>query len=153
MTTTDQKLGDQEATIQQIQKVQTDTSNNLNSMWAVKLQQMQDGRLYIAGIGAGIENTPDGMQSQVLLAADRIAMVNPANGNTTPLFVAQGDQLFLNEVFISRATIDFAEITGVLRSSGFEVRGQGGWDLSRELNCFRVDDENNVIRVRMGRLF
>ncbi|EKP9749351.1 phage tail protein, partial [Escherichia coli] len=65
MTTTDQKLGDQEATIQQIQKVQTDTSNNLNSMWAVKLQQMQDGRLYIAGIGAGIENTPDGMQSQV----------------------------------------------------------------------------------------
>ncbi|EKP2725674.1 phage tail protein, partial [Escherichia coli] len=99
MTTTDQKLGDQEATIQQIQKVQTDTSNNLNSMWAVKLQQMQDGRLYIAGIGAGIENTPDGMQSQVLLAADRIAMVNPANGNTTPLFVAQGDQLFLNEVF------------------------------------------------------
>nr|EMA1495075.1 DUF1983 domain-containing protein [Escherichia coli] len=54
MTTTDQKLGDQEATIQQIQKVQTDTSNNLNSMWAVKLQQMQDGRLYIAGIGAGI---------------------------------------------------------------------------------------------------
>ncbi|EEX0893502.1 phage tail protein, partial [Escherichia coli] len=82
MTTTDQKLGDQEATIQQIQKVQTDTSNNLNSMWAVKLQQMQDGRLYIAGIGAGIENTPDGMQSQVLLAADRIAMVNPANGNT-----------------------------------------------------------------------
>ncbi|EET2571994.1 phage tail protein, partial [Escherichia coli] len=51
MTTTDQKLGDQEATIQQIQKVQTDTSNNLNSMWAVKLQQMQDGRLYIAGIG------------------------------------------------------------------------------------------------------
>ena len=152
MTTTDQKLGDQEATIQQIQKVQTDTSNNLNSMWAVKLQQMQDGRLYIAGIGAGIENTPDGMQSQVLLAADRIAMVNPANGNTTPLFVAQGDQLFLNEVFMSRATIDFAEITGVLRSSGFEVRGQGGWDLSRELNCFRVDDENNVIRVRMGRL-
>ncbi|KNF72481.1 host specificity protein J, partial [Escherichia coli] len=90
MTTTDQKLGDQEATIQQIQKVQTDTSNNLNSMWAVKLQQMQDGRLYIAGIGAGIENTPDGMQSQVLLAADRIAMVNPANGNTKPMFVGQG---------------------------------------------------------------
>ncbi len=98
MTTTDQKLGDQEATIQQIQKVQTDTSNNLNSMWAVKLQQMQDGRLYIAGIGAGIENTPDGMQSQVLLAADRIAMINPANGNTKPMFVGQGDQIFMNDV-------------------------------------------------------
>ena len=66
-------------------------------MWAVKLQQMQDGRLYIAGIGAGIENTPDGMQSQVLLAADRIAMINPANGNTKPMFVGQGDQIFMNE--------------------------------------------------------
>ncbi|HCC7429668.1 TPA: host specificity protein J, partial [Escherichia coli O157:H7] len=71
--TVNKKLENQSAAIQQIQKVQVDTNNNLNSMWAVKLQQMQDGRLYIAGIGAGIENTPAGMQSQVLLAADRIA--------------------------------------------------------------------------------
>ncbi|HIB7525551.1 TPA: terminase TerL endonuclease subunit [Escherichia coli] len=96
--------GDQSAAIQQIQKVQVDTNNNLNSMWAVKLQQMQDGRLYIAGIGAGIENTPDGMQSQVLLAADRIAMINPANGNTKPMFVGQGDQIFMNEVFLKYLT-------------------------------------------------
>ncbi|EEQ8792310.1 host specificity protein J, partial [Escherichia coli] len=68
--TVNKKLENQSAAIQQIQKVQVDTNNNLNSMWAVKLQQMQDGRLYIAGIGAGIENTPAGMQSQVLLAAD-----------------------------------------------------------------------------------
>ncbi|END3721441.1 host specificity protein J, partial [Escherichia coli] len=85
--TVNKKLEDQSAAIQQIQKVQVDTNNNLNSMWAVKLQQMKDGRLYIAGIGAGIENTPAGMQSQVLLAADRIAMINPANGNTKPMFV------------------------------------------------------------------
>ncbi|EFH7824425.1 DUF1983 domain-containing protein [Escherichia coli] len=102
--TVNKKLEDQSAAIQQIQKVQVDTNNNLNSMWAVKLQQMQDGRLYIAGIGAGIENTPDGMQSQVLLAADRIAMINPANGNTKPMFVGQGDQIFMNEVFLKRLT-------------------------------------------------
>ncbi|EPF3752547.1 phage tail tip protein J-related protein, partial [Escherichia coli] len=93
--TVNKKLENQSAAIQQIQKVQVDTNNNLNSMWAVKLQQMQDGRLYIAGIGAGIENTPAGMQSQVLLAADRIAMINPANGNTKPMFVGQGDQIFM----------------------------------------------------------
>ncbi|UTO76319.1 host specificity protein J [Escherichia coli] len=102
--TVNKKLEDQSAAIQQIQKVQVDTNNNLNSMWAVKLQQMQDGRLYIAGIGAGIENTTDGMQSQVLLAADRIAMVNPANGNTKPMFVGQGDQIFMNEVFLKYLT-------------------------------------------------
>ncbi|EPZ6974258.1 DUF1983 domain-containing protein, partial [Escherichia coli] len=102
--TVNKKLEDQSAAIQQIQKVQVDTNNNLNSMWAVKLQQMKDGRLYIAGIGAGIENTPAGMQSQVLLAADRIAMINPANGNTKPMFVGQGDQIFMNEVFLKRLT-------------------------------------------------
>lgn len=98
--TVNKTLKDQSAAIQQIQKVQVDTSNNLNSMWAVKLQQMKDGRLYIAGIGAGIENTQDGMQSQVLLAADRVAFINPANGNTTPALVTQGGQTFINEALI-----------------------------------------------------
>ncbi|NNQ96596.1 DUF1983 domain-containing protein, partial [Escherichia coli] len=102
--TVNKKLENQSTAIQQIQKVQVDTNNNLNSMWAVKLQQMKDGRLYIAGIGAGIENTPAGMQSQVLLAADRIAMINPANGNTKPMFVGQGDQIFMNEVFLKYLT-------------------------------------------------
>ncbi|MEJ9461389.1 phage tail protein [Escherichia coli] len=99
---TDKKLGSWNASIEQIQKVQEDTRRNLNSMWAVKLQQTRDGRLYIAGIGAGIENTSDGIQSQILMQADRIAMINPENGNTTPLFVAQGDQLFMNDVFMKR---------------------------------------------------
>ncbi|EKF3080735.1 host specificity protein J, partial [Escherichia coli] len=102
--TVNKKLENQSTAIQQIQKVQVDTNNNLNSMWAVKLQQMKDGRLYIAGIGAGIENTPAGMQSQVLLAADRIAMINPANGNTKPMFVGQGDQIFMNDVFLKYLT-------------------------------------------------
>ena len=97
-------LEDQNATIQQIQRVQTDTNNDLNSMWAVKLQQMQDGRRYIAGIGAGIENTPDGMQSQILLAADRVAFINPENGDTTPALVTQGGQTFINEALIKVLT-------------------------------------------------
>ncbi|EEF5710449.1 DUF1983 domain-containing protein, partial [Salmonella enterica] len=150
--TVNKTLENQSTTIQQIQRVQRDTDNALNAMWAVKLQRMQDGRLYIAGIGSGIENTPEGIQSQILMMADRIAMINPANGNTIPLMVAQGDQLFMNEVLMKRASIDFGEITGNLRSSGFGRVGDGGWDLSRELNCFRSDDNNNVIRVKMGKL-
>ncbi|MDK2489888.1 DUF1983 domain-containing protein, partial [Escherichia coli] len=95
--TVSKTLEDQSATIQQIQRVQTDTRNDLNSMWAVKLQKMQDGRLYIAGIGAGIENTDEGVQSQILLAADRVAFINPENGDTTPALVTQGGQTFINE--------------------------------------------------------
>ncbi|EOX20499.1 phage tail protein [Escherichia coli KTE186] len=102
--TVSKTLEDQNATIQQIQRVQTDTNNDLNSMWAVKLQQMQDGRLYIAGIGAGIENTDEGVQSQILLAADRVAFINPENGNTTPALVTQGGQTFINEALIKTLT-------------------------------------------------
>ena len=102
--TVSKTLEDQNATIQQIQRVQTDTNNDLNSMWAVKLQQMQDGRLYIAGIGAGIENTDEGVQSQILLAADRVAFINPENGDTTPALVTQGGQTFINEALIKVLT-------------------------------------------------
>ncbi|HIH3407371.1 TPA: phage attachment tail tip protein J [Escherichia coli] len=166
---TDKKLGSWNASIEQIQKVQEDTRRNLNSMWAVKLQQTRDGRLYIAGIGAGIENTADGIQSQILMQADRIAMINPENGNTTPLFVAQGDQLFMNDVFMKKLTVDFARVTGDIRSDNFHS-GSPGWRLSRngslEINSGRpgagrlffngeridVYDDNNVLRVRLGRL-
>ncbi len=166
---TDKKLGSWNASIEQIQKVQEDTRRNLNSMWAVKLQQTRDGRLYIAGIGAGIENTSDGIQSQILMQADRIAMINPENGNTTPLFVAQGDQLFMNDVFMKKLTVDFARVTGDIRSDNFDS-GSPGWRLSRngslEINSGRpgagrlffngeridVYDDNNVLRVRLGRL-
>ncbi|EHZ8148948.1 host specificity protein J, partial [Salmonella enterica] len=102
--TVSKSLEGQSAAIEQIQRVQKNAQQGLDAMWAVKLQQMKDGRLYIAGIGAGIENAPEGMQSQILMAADRIAMINPTNGNTTPLLVAQGDQLFMNEVLMKRLT-------------------------------------------------
>ncbi|EAA9526531.1 host specificity protein J [Salmonella enterica] len=150
--TVNKTLEEQSATIQEIQKVQKDTTDDLEAMWAVKLQKMKDGRLYIAGIGAGIENTPAGVQSQILMMADRLVMINPADGNTVPLFVAQGGQIFMNEVLMKKVSVEFGEVTGNLRSPGFGRLGDGGWDLSRELNCFRSDDSNNVIRVKMGKL-
>ncbi|EFQ4791956.1 host specificity protein J [Salmonella enterica] len=150
--TVNKTLEEQSATIRQIQKVQKDTTDDLEAMWAVKLQKMKDGRLYIAGIGAGIENTPAGVQSQILMMADRLVMINPADGNTVPLFVAQGGQIFMNEVLMKKVSVEFGEVTGNLRSPGFGRLGDGGWDLSRELNCFRSDDSNNVIRVKMGKL-
>ncbi|KAE9883646.1 DUF1983 domain-containing protein [Escherichia coli] len=99
---TDKKLGDQTVTIQQIQRVQSDTRNDLNALYMLKVQKTKNGIPYVAGIGAGIEDVDGQTLSNILLQADRIAMINPANGNTTPLFVAQGNQLFMNEVFLNR---------------------------------------------------
>lgn len=126
--TVNKTLESQSTTIQQIQRVQRDTDNALNAMWAVKLQRMQDGRLYIAGIGSGIENTPEGIQSQILMMADRIAMINPANGNTIPLMVAQGDQIFMNEVlvkYLSATTITAPTITSGGNPPAFSLTPDG----------------------------
>ncbi|HCB9411588.1 TPA: host specificity protein J, partial [Escherichia coli] len=100
--TVSKTLEDQSATIQQIQRVQTDTNNDLAALYMLKVQKTKNGIPYVAGIGAGIEDADGQPLSNILLQADRIAMINPENGNTTPLFVAQGNQLFMNDVFLKR---------------------------------------------------
>ncbi|EPA3952743.1 phage tail protein [Escherichia coli] len=100
--TVSKTLEDQSATIQHIQRVQTDTNNDLAALYMLKVQKTKNGIPYVAGIGAGIEDADGQPLSNILLQADRIAMINPENGNTTPLFVAQGNQLFMNDVFLKR---------------------------------------------------
>ncbi|MDA6220237.1 DUF1983 domain-containing protein, partial [Escherichia coli] len=100
--TVSKTLEDQSATIQQIQRVQKDTNDDLAALYMLKVQKTKDGIPYVAGIGAGIEDTDGQPLSNILLLADRIAMINPEGGNTTPLFVAQGNQLFMNDVFLKR---------------------------------------------------
>ncbi|EJN4320958.1 host specificity protein J [Escherichia coli] len=100
--TVNKTLEDQSATIQQIQRVQKDTNDDLAALYMLKVQKTKDGIPYVAGIGAGIEDADGQPLSNILLQADRIAMINPENGNTTPLFVAQGNQLFMNDVFLKR---------------------------------------------------
>ncbi|EFD6443136.1 host specificity protein J, partial [Escherichia coli] len=100
--TVSKTLEDQSATIQQIQRVQKDTNDDLAALYMLKVQKTKDGIPYVAGIGAGIEDTDGQPLSNILLLADRIAMINPESGNSTPLFVAQGNQLFMNDVFLKR---------------------------------------------------
>ncbi|EFG1560032.1 host specificity protein J, partial [Escherichia coli] len=100
--TVNKTLENQSATIQQIQRVQKDTNDDLAALYMLKVQKTKNGIPYVAGIGAGIEDTDGQPLSNILLLADRIAMINPESGNSTPLFVAQGNQLFMNDVFLKR---------------------------------------------------
>ncbi|EFU7639794.1 host specificity protein J, partial [Escherichia coli] len=166
--TVNKTLESQSATIQQIQRVQTDTNDDLAALYMLKVQKTKNGIPYVAGIGAGIEDTDGQTLSNILLQADRIAMINPQDGNTTPLFVAQGNQLFLNDVLMKSLIVDFASITGEIQSDGFKS-GSPGWRFSRngklEINSSNdggrmtfngdsidVYDQNGVLRVRMGKL-
>ncbi|EJI2433330.1 DUF1983 domain-containing protein [Salmonella enterica] len=97
-------LESQSATISQIQKVQTDTGNNLNALYMLKVQKTKDGVPYVAGIGAGIEDADGKPLSQILLAANRTAIIDPSDGNTTPMMVARDGQIFMNEAFLKYLT-------------------------------------------------
>ncbi|ECK9679363.1 DUF1983 domain-containing protein, partial [Salmonella enterica subsp. enterica serovar Typhimurium] len=91
---------DNASKLQQFSKEWKDANDKWNAMWGVKIEQTKDGKYYVAGLGLSMEDTPDGKISQFLVAADRIAYINPANGNETPGFVMQGDQIIMNEVFL-----------------------------------------------------
>ncbi|WP_438830550.1 phage tail tip protein J-related protein, partial [Escherichia coli] len=166
--TVNKTLEDQSATIQQIQRVQADTNNDLTALYMLKVQKTKNGIPYVAGIGAGIEDADGQTLSNILLQADRIAMINPENGNTTPLFVAQGNQLFMNDVFMKALTVDFARVRGEIQSDNFRP-GSPGWRFSRngtlEINSSNaggrmtfdgarlvVYDRNGRVRVRIGKL-
>ncbi|EEL3803673.1 host specificity protein J [Salmonella enterica] len=91
---------DNASRLDEFSKEWQDANGKWNAMWSVKIEQTEDGRHYVAGLGLSMEDTPDGKASQFLVAADRIAFINPQNGNQTPGFVMQGDQIFMNEAFL-----------------------------------------------------
>ncbi|EEQ4634194.1 host specificity protein J [Escherichia coli] len=95
---------DNASRLEEFSKEWKDASDKWNAMWGVRIEQTKDGRHYVAGIGLSMEDTEDGKLSQFLVAANRIAFIDPANGNETPMFVAQGNQIFMNDVFLKRLT-------------------------------------------------
>ena len=108
-------------------------AGKLKDMWSVKVGQTVDGKLYTAGIGVGVENTPEGMQSQVLILADRFAVLNTADGQGSAVsvpFAIEDGQVFMNIAFIKDATIDSAKIAQQIQSSNY-IEGQRGWAINK----------------------
>ncbi|HCS7156045.1 TPA: DUF1983 domain-containing protein, partial [Escherichia coli] len=95
---------DNASRLEEFSKEWKDANDKWNAMWGVKIEQTEDGRHYVAGLGLSMEDTEEGKLSQFLVAANRIAFIDPANGNETPMFVAQGNQIFMNEVFLKYLT-------------------------------------------------
>ncbi|QNQ91565.1 phage attachment tail tip protein J [Escherichia coli] len=95
---------DNASKLEEFSKEWKDANDKWNAMWGVKIEQTKDGKHYVAGLGLSMEDTEEGKLSQFLVAANRIAFIDPANGNETPMFVAQGNQIFMNDVFLKRLT-------------------------------------------------
>jgi len=122
-------------------QVSADINNNLNAMYSIKVAVDSNGNQYAAGMGIGVQNTPAGMQSQVLFLADRFAVMTQAGGTVTLPFVIQGGQAFFNDAFFRNASIEFGKITDSLKSDNFVSGSAGtGWNLPKSGNA----ELNNV---------
>lgn len=114
----------QQAAIVQNAQVSADINNNLNAMYSIKVGVDANGRQYAAGMGIGVQNSPSGMQSQVLFLADRFAVMSQAGGTVSLPFLVQNGQTFINEAFINYASITLAKV-GSWYSANY-VAGQTG---------------------------
>ncbi|RTP56096.1 DUF1983 domain-containing protein [Enterobacter hormaechei] len=144
-------------------------SGDLKAMYSIKVAVDANGKQYAAGMGIGVENTPSGMQSQVLFLADRFAVMAQAGGAVTLPFVIQNGQVFIRETFIQDGTIGNAKIGNYIQSNNY-VAGSVGWRLDKggtfenygstagegamkQTNqTISVRDSNNVLRVQIGRI-
>ncbi|UZQ65972.1 DUF1983 domain-containing protein [Enterobacter kobei] len=131
----------QSAAIVQNSQVAADINNNLNAMYSIKVAVDANGKQYAAGMGIGVQNTPSGMQSQVLFLADRFAVMAQAGGAVSLPFVIQNGQTFINDAFFRDASIQFGKITDSLKSDNFVSGSSGaGWNLPKSGNA----ELNNV---------
>ncbi|CZV54878.1 gp24 [Enterobacter hormaechei] len=106
-------------------------SGDLKAMYSIKVAVDANGKQYAAGMGIGVENTPSGMQSQVLFLADRFAVMAQAGGAVTLPFVIQNGQVFIRETFIQDGTIGNAKIGSYIQSSTWDGTGNVGWHINK----------------------
>ncbi|EMM1636257.1 MULTISPECIES: host specificity protein J [Enterobacter] len=117
-------------------------NGDLKAMYSIKVGLSSNGQYYAAGMGIGVENTPSGMQSQVIFLADRFAVTHQAGATVTLPFVIQNGQVFINDAYFRDASIQFAKITDSLKSNNF-VTGKTGWNMPKSGNA-----ELNNVTVR-----
>ncbi|MDV1941065.1 TipJ family phage tail tip protein [Enterobacter kobei] len=122
--------GENSAAITVNAKAVADVNNNLSAMYNIKVGVSSNGQYYAAGMGIGVENTPSGMQSQVVFLADRFAVTTAVNGTTTLPFVIQNGQTFIRETFIQDGTISNAKIGNYIQSNDY-VAGSKGWSIHK----------------------
>ncbi|WP_416503305.1 phage tail protein [Enterobacter kobei] len=121
----------QSAAIVQNSQVSADINNNLNAMYSIKVAVDSNGNQYAAGMGIGVQNTPSGMQTQVIFLADRFAVMTQAGGAVTLPFVIQNGQTIIRDTVIGDGTIGNAKIGSYIQSSTWDGTGNVGWHINK----------------------
>jgi predicted phage tail protein len=158
----------QTAAITQTANAVADINGNISAMYNIKVGVAANGQYYAAGMGIGVENTPSGMQSQVIFLADRFAVTTQAGSTVALPFVIQNGQTFIRDTFIQDGTISNAKIGNYIQSNNY-VAGSAGWKLDKggtwenygsdgqgarkSTNVTdSIRDSNGILRVQIGKL-
>lgn len=125
------KSGENSAAINVNAKAIADVNGDLSAMYNIKVSVDSNGRQYAAGMGIGVENTPEGMQSQVMFLADRFAVMTQAGGDVTLPFVIQNGQTIIRDTVIGEGTINNGKIGNYIQSSTWDGSGNVGWHINK----------------------
>lgn len=106
-------------------------NGDLKAMYSIKVGLSSNGQYYAAGMGIGVENTPSGMQSQVIFLADRFAVTHQAGAIVTLPFVIQNGQTIIRDTVIGDGTIGNAKIGSYIQSSTWDGTGNVGWHINK----------------------
>ncbi|MBG0543507.1 phage tail protein [Enterobacter hormaechei] len=106
-------------------------NGDLKAMYSIKVGLSSNGQYYAAGMGIGVENTPSGMQSQVIFLADRFAVTHQAGATVTLPFVIQNGQTIIRDTVIGDGTIGNAKIGSYIQSSTWDGTGNVGWHINK----------------------
>lgn len=106
-------------------------NGDLKAMYSIKVGMSSNGQYYAAGMGIGVENTPSGMQSQVIFLADRFAVTHQAGATVTLPFVIQNGQTFIRNTVIGEGTIDNTKIGSYIQSTTWDGTGNVGWHINK----------------------
>ncbi|QMA17341.1 phage tail tip fiber protein [Citrobacter sp. RHBSTW-00053] len=117
-------------------------NGDLSALYSIKVGVASNGQYYAAGMGIGVENTPNGMQSQVVFLADRFAVTHQAGDTVTLPFVIQNGQVIIRDTVIGDGTISNAKIGNYIQSNNY-VTGSVGWHINKNGNS-----EFNNVTVR-----
>ncbi|WP_085165805.1 host specificity protein J [Gilliamella bombi] len=163
------KVGDVSTSISDVSETVNNLNGKISAHRTMKVKIDDKGQQYVAGMTMGVENTDNGMQSNVIFLADKFMVMNQANGNPVPAFIIKDGNVIMNGAIIGRASLNFATISDTIQSENY-VPGKSGWRLFKDGNFeinssflgggrielngsgLAVFDERNVLRVKLGKL-
>ncbi|MCE1010353.1 phage tail tip fiber protein, partial [Pseudomonas monteilii] len=145
------QMGQTNASVQQVSEVMADINGRVSAQTTLKVETNQGGRKVVSGIAIG----SNGEEGEILLMAQRLAIIDSLNGQTILPFVVEGGQVFINQAVINQAFIQNIVAGMTIRSQALNSQGLPLLEINFAAGTFtlRGQDANGSTLLNNGGLY